>query len=120
MQGMTLLKRRAQGAVQPVLQIKSALPLDDVCEQVAVESGLLGQQGSQVEVVFGGDELIEADHTGRDMGPVPSRLQSVRRIGTSVAHGSEDHGVSLGAQGRLHLRTRRASFADAGELIGGG
>ena len=86
MQRGSLLKCRAQGSVQAVLEVELALPLNDVSEQVAIEGGVLGQQGSQVEVAFGGDKLIEPDHPRRDVGPVPSRLQSVCGIGTLVAH----------------------------------
>ena len=88
MEGASLLKRGSQRPVQPVLKIEGALPLDDVGEQVAVEGRVLGQEGTQVEVALGGDEVFEPDHARRDIGPVPSRLQPVGRVGASVAHGS--------------------------------
>ena len=96
MQDASLLKRSSQRPMQPILKIEIALPLDDVGEQVAIKSGVLGQQGTQVEVPFGGDELFEPDHARWDVGPVPSRLESVWRVGTPVAHGLEDHRASLG------------------------
>ncbi len=92
----TLLECRPQGAVQAVLQIELALPLNDMSEEVTVEGGLLGQQGREVEVALGGDELIEPDHARWHVSPVTSVLQPVCGIGTSVAHESEDHSVSLG------------------------
>ena len=96
MQGASLLKRGSQGPVQAVLKIETALPLHDVREEVAVEGGVLGQKGAQIEVAFGGDELFEPDHPRRDVGPVTSRLQSVWRVGPPLTHGSEDHCASLG------------------------
>src|SRR5450756_2527900 len=108
MQDTSLLKRGAQCPVQAVLKIERALPLDDVSKQIAVEGGVLGQQGAEVEVAFGGDELFEPDHAWRDVSPVPSCLQPVVGIGTPVAHGFEDHRASLGCC--RETRSRPASF----------
>jgi hypothetical protein len=98
-QSGTLLQRGAQGAVQAVLEIQLALPLNNMGEQVAVEGGLFGQQRCQVKVAFGGDELIEPDHPRRDISPVPRRLQTMCRIGTPVTYRPEDHRASLGILG---------------------
>jgi hypothetical protein len=48
-----LLERGAEGAVQPVLQVEVALPLHDVGEQVAVERGVLVEEGVELERVLG-------------------------------------------------------------------
>ena len=95
-QGRPLLERGTQGPVQAVLEVQLALPLNDVGEQVAVEGGLLRQQGRQVQVALGGDQLVEPDHPWRDVGPVACGLEPVLRIGTAVSHSPEDHAASLG------------------------
>lgn len=95
-----MLKRGAQGAMKAVLEVEAALPLNDVGEKVSIKGGVLGQQRCQVEGALGGDQLIEPDHARRDIGPVPTRLTPVLGVGTPVAHGSEDHGVSLGVPAR--------------------
>ena len=60
MHRLSLLQRRTQRAMQAVLEIKFAVPQDDVREQVAVEGGILLQQRVQVEGALGGHQLIEA------------------------------------------------------------
>jgi hypothetical protein len=55
--------------VQAVFEVKFALPADHVREQVAIEGGVLGQDGMQVKHVLCGDELVKAYGTRRYLGP---------------------------------------------------
>ena len=50
---LTLLERCAEGAVQAVLQVVLPAPGHDVREEVAVEGGVLLEQGLQVEGALG-------------------------------------------------------------------
>jgi hypothetical protein len=43
--------------VKPILEVEVAVVLHDVSEKVTEESGILGQQGIEVESLFRGDEL---------------------------------------------------------------
>src|SRR3954451_15013456 len=54
---IALLQRRAQRAVQTVLQIERALIFDDVREQISVEGGVLGEQLVQGELTLGGGQV---------------------------------------------------------------
>jgi hypothetical protein len=85
-----LVQGRAQGAVQAVLQIELALPLDHVREQIAVERRILGQQRVKVEHRFRGDQRVEPDLAWRYLGPLSIR-ETVFGIGASVADQLKDH-----------------------------
>jgi hypothetical protein len=50
--------------VQTVLEVDLAVPLDRVREQVAVEGGFVGKDRIQLQLTFGGDQLVEADRAG--------------------------------------------------------
>jgi hypothetical protein len=89
-QDAALLQRRAQGAVQPVLQVEVAAPRHDVREQVAVEGGVLVAQGVEVQRVLGRHQLVEADLARGQLGP-GARRQSVVGVGPADAHPLEDH-----------------------------
>ena len=71
MQNQALMQGGPQRAVNAVLQVQLAAPPDDLREQVAVERRVLGQQLLQIKRILGGDELIEANGTGRDLSPFP-------------------------------------------------
>ncbi len=60
-----LLKRGTQCPVQPVLEVQLAFPLHNMSEQVAVERGVGGQEGLEVERPLSRDEFIEPDLTWR-------------------------------------------------------
>lgn len=62
-----LLQCRTKRSVEAVLEIHFAPPLDDMREQVAVERGVLGEQGLEVERPFGGDQLVKPDLAGRQI-----------------------------------------------------
>ena len=66
-----LLQRGAHGPVQPVFQEELAPPLHHVREQVPVERRVLGQQGIQVELAPGRDQLVQPNLSWRDLRPTP-------------------------------------------------
>jgi len=83
-----------QRAVNAVLQVQLTAPPDDVREQVAVERRVLGQQLLQIKGILGGDELIEANGTGRDLSPFPGSAGMIG-IGPPVPDLLKDHLSSL-------------------------
>src|SRR5690349_19882910 len=83
-----------QRPVHAVLQVQLAAPPDDVREQVAVERRVLGQQLLQIKCILGGDELIEANGTGRDLSPFPGSAGMIG-IGPPVTDLLKDHVSSL-------------------------
>ena len=85
-----LLQRRAQRAVQAVLEVEVAAPGHDVGEQVAVERGVLVEQGVELQGVLGGHQLVEPDLARRQVGP-GARGQPVVGVGPADAHPLEDH-----------------------------
>lgn len=89
-QHRTLLECRTDGTVQAVFQVKVAVPLDDVGEQVAKERRVLGQQRVQVEVALGGDQLGEPDLARRQTGPLGQRKAMVG-IWTAGTYRLENH-----------------------------
>jgi hypothetical protein len=70
MHGLSLLKCRAQRAMQPVLQIELPTPRDDVCEKVTVEGGVLFQKGFKIQGPLCGDELVQAHLVWSDSRPL--------------------------------------------------
>jgi DNA helicase HerA-like ATPase len=60
MHGLPLLKRGAQRAMQPVLQIELAAPRHDVGEEVTIEGGIFFQECFQVQRPLCGNELVQA------------------------------------------------------------
>ena len=93
-QQAALVKGGSQSAVQAVLEVELALPLHDVGEEVAVERGVLVQQGREVQGVLGGDQLIDAHLPRRELGPVAG-FEGVRGVGTPLTHALEDHGATI-------------------------
>jgi len=91
---VALLQRGAQRAVQPVLQVEAPVPLHDVREEVAVEGRILGEELVERQLALGGDQLIQAQRTGRNLRPLLER-QIVLRVGTPVPDRSEDHDGTL-------------------------
>ena len=84
----------SQGPVHAVLQVQLAAPPDYVREQVAVERRVLGQQLLQIKRILGGDELIEANGTGRDISPFPGSPGMIG-IGPPLPDLLKDHISSL-------------------------
>src|SRR5262245_25254880 len=76
--------------MQAVLQIELATPRDDVCEQVAVERGVLVEQRGEIELDLRGHEVVEPDLLRRERRPVPVG-QPVFRVRATVADSLEDH-----------------------------
>ncbi|CAM5298676.1 hypothetical protein SBADM41S_02433 [Streptomyces badius] len=117
-QDLALLERGADRPVQTVLQVEVALPLHDVREQVPVERGVLGEEGLQVQLALGGDELVQANRTRRDIRPLaggfpavvgvrlpfPMRLKITRKAYRSRATGRSHGSSPLGrCKGRIGL-----------------
>ena len=94
MQHKPLVQGGPQRPVHTVLQVELAAPADYVREQVAVERRVLGQQLLQIKGILGGDELIEANGTGRDLSPFPGSAGMIG-IGPPVPDLLKDHLSSL-------------------------
>jgi GNAT superfamily N-acetyltransferase len=89
-QHMTLLECGAERAVQAVLEIQLAFPLDDVREEVSEEGRVLVEEGGQVERVLGRDQLVEADLMRGDLCPVADS-QTVVWIWPRITNPLENH-----------------------------
>ena len=85
-----LVQGGPQGPVNAILQVQLTAPPHHVREQVAVERRVLGQQLLQVKGILGGDELIEANGTGRDLSPFPGSAGMIG-IGPPVPDLLKDH-----------------------------
>jgi hypothetical protein len=85
-----LVQGGPQGPVNAILQVQLTAPPDYVREQVAVERRVLGQQLLQIKRILGGDELIEANGTGRDLSPFPGSAGMIG-IGPPVPDLLKDH-----------------------------
>ena len=70
MHGLPLLKGRAQGAMQPVLEIELPAPRHDVGEEVAIEGRVFFQERFQVQCALSGNELIQAHLVRGDSRPL--------------------------------------------------
>jgi hypothetical protein len=90
-QDAALLQGGPERAVQAVLEVEVAPPLDHVGEEVAVERGVLVEQGVELEGVLGGHQLVEPHLARGQLGPRP-RGQPVVGVGPADAHPLEDHG----------------------------
>ena len=114
-----LLKGGANGPVQAVLEVELAVELHDVSEEIAVERRVVSQQGIQIESALGGGDLREAQLAGGHLGPI-RHGHAVIGVRTPLAHGLEDHSISLGSRWP-HRRTRctRHSHACAVEIGAG-
>jgi hypothetical protein len=85
-----LVQRRPQGPVQAVFQVELAPPPDHMGEQVAIERGVLGQDGMQVEHVLRGDELVEPDGARGYLRPFASGPCMIG-IGAPISDLLKDH-----------------------------
>ena len=85
-----LVQRRPQRPVQAVFQVELAFPAHHMGKQVAVEGGVRGQDGLQIEHVLRGDELIQPDWARRDLCPF-ARGPGVIGIGPSLSDLLKDH-----------------------------
>lgn len=94
-QHVSLLQGSPQCPVQAVLEIELALPVDDMGKEVAIERGVLVEQGREIEGVLGRDELVEPYLMRRKLSPVCDR-QAMLGVGPRVVHSFEDHSLSLG------------------------
>ena len=90
----SLLEGRAERAMQSVLEVELAAPLDDVGEQVTVERRVVVQQRGEMQRVLGGDQVVDPHLPRGDLRPV-ARLQPVSGVGTPLTHPLEDHGVTI-------------------------
>jgi hypothetical protein len=90
MQDEPLVQGGPERPMQAVLQVEVAAPEHDMRKQVAVEGGVLSQQGLQVELALGGDQLVEPKLARRDLRPV-SWLEPVLGVRTLVPYRLEDH-----------------------------
>src|SRR6476659_2822043 len=93
-----LLQRGPKRPVEPVLEVELPSPLDTVREEIAVESGVVGEQAPQVERALRRDELAELHHPRWHVRPVLRRLEPMVGIRTGVANGLENHRVSIGGE----------------------
>jgi len=89
-QDVALLECRAEGPVEPVLEIELAVPLHHVGEEVAEERRVLVEQSHQLEGVLRGHQLVEADRPRRQRSP-PLGRQTMVRVGARIADTLEDH-----------------------------
>lgn len=80
----------AEGAVDAVFEVEVAAVADDVGEEVAVEGGVFGEEGFEVEVFLGGDEPVEAYLGGGYAAPV-ALGESVVGVGSFPAYAFENH-----------------------------
>ena len=65
-----------------------------MCEKVAVEGGILLQQGLEIEGALRRDQLIQPHLVWSDGGPLLLDI-AVVRVGAGVADTLEDHSISL-------------------------
>src|SRR5581483_2668080 len=94
MEYSALLQSRPHRTVQPVLKEQLAAPLHHVREQIPVEGRVLGQQGVEIQLAPGRDQLIQPNLPWRDLRPT-ARRASVVGIRASVPNPLEDHPNSL-------------------------
>lgn len=94
MKCVPLLQRRAECAVETVLQIQLAPVGHHVGEQVAVERRVLLQQGVQIQGALRGSQLIEPYLLWRDGGPLLLDIPVVR-IRAPFPDSFEYHPASL-------------------------
>lgn len=105
MEGTALLQGGTQGAVEALLEVEVALPLDDVSEEVAVKGRIFGEKVREVEGALGRDELGQADLSRSDPSPIARRHQPMVGVRPMLADALEDHGCSL-CGGLTHARSR--------------
>src|ERR1044072_8141521 len=116
-QHLALLERRADRAVQPVLQIEVAVPLHDVGEEVPVERRVLRQQRLQVELLLRRDQLVKTYRAWGDIRPLAGAFPAVVGVGSTVSDALEDHTESLPGK-RLPAQPRRRSARPGGPCGG--
>lgn len=92
MQGLSLLQRGSQRAVQAILQIQLSAPQHDVGKQIAEERRILFQQGLQVEHPLGRHEFVQANLLWGDGSPL---LVAVLGVWPRITHAFEDHPTIL-------------------------
>ena len=89
-QGLTLLQGGAQCAVQTILQVELTAPRHDMCEEIAVEGGILLEQVVEVQGALGRGQLVESHLHRRNLGPLLLGVAMVR-VGSPVTNSFEDH-----------------------------
>jgi hypothetical protein len=67
---VALLQGRPERAVQAVLEVQLAAPLHGVREQVAVERGVVGEQGVEGQFLLRRRQRVHPDLARRDHRPV--------------------------------------------------
>src|SRR4051812_34401691 len=90
-----LVQRGADCPVQAVFKVEDAAVFHDVRKEVTEESGVLGQQGFEVQRALRGHQLIEPDGARRQGRPVLGRVVTMVGVRASLAHSFEYHHVSL-------------------------
>ncbi|VTR10506.1 heat-inducible transcription repressor [Clostridioides difficile] len=103
---VAVAQRRANGAMQSVLQVELALPPHDVGEEVAVERGVLAEEFVQGEDLGDRRQLVEPQLSRRDLGPA-ARRQPVVGVGLALPHPFEDHANSSDASASTIAALRR-------------
>ena len=104
MHGLPLLKGRAQGAMQPVLEIELPAPRHDVGEEIAVEGRVFFQERFQVQRALSGNELIQAHLVRGDSRPLFLDVAMIW-VRAYVADALENHCDTLFNLGRASPRS---------------
>ena len=94
--------------MEPVLQVEVALVRHYVSKDIAVKRRIFGKQSGKVQLRPSGNQIGQTDDSRRDRGPVFGRHETMVGVRASIAHGLEDHLVSLGI--RLPIPRSRTSL----------
>ena len=73
-------------------------------EQIAIEGRVVVEEVAQVQRGPSGGELVEADLTRGDLGPVALLRELMLRVGSSLADCLEDHASMLAAASAPDVR----------------
>jgi hypothetical protein len=94
MHGLPLLQRRTERAMQTIFQIQFTAPGDNMCEQIAVEGGVLFEQRLKIEGSLCRDQLIKANLVGSDGSPLFLHVAMIW-IRALVTDALENHSITL-------------------------
>lgn len=101
------MQRGSHRAVEPVLKVSGAPPLNNVRKEITKERRVLGQQRSQIQGALGSHQFIQADLHWRYGCPVFGRDVAMVRVRARIADRFEDHLNSLGNFFRYVARFRQ-------------
>lgn len=97
--------------MESILQVVVAVPLDDVCEQVTKECGVVGKQHLEIKRLLRGRQLRQLDLAGRQVAPISNR-ELVCGVGMAFAYLLENHGLSIFRNlTGITLNTRRFTYS---------